>query len=64
MIGFRRWFSRNHHFLNSSAPCAKVGFNLLVDRTGKLLHTRKKICKKDIIANPREPCQPRELRDF
>ena len=32
---------------------SQVGFNLLVDRTGRLLHVRKKVCKKDIAVNPR-----------
>ena len=31
----------------------EVGFNLLVDRTRKLLRSKSKVSRKDILANPR-----------
>ena len=32
---------------------AKLGFNLLLDRSGKLLMKKKGVYKKDIVMNPR-----------
>ena len=34
-------------------PVSKVGLNLVVDRSGKLLSTKKLVSRKDVIANPR-----------
>ena len=34
----------------------EVGFNLLIDRTGKLLRSKTHVARKDVINNPRAFC--------
>ena len=33
--------------------CPEVGFNLVIDRTGRLMKCRKAVTRKDVLANPR-----------
>ena len=45
-----------HFFAATILLLLEVGFNLLIDRTGRLLKQKKAVTRKDILSNPRVPC--------